>query len=291
MLLIVLISNCLMAQTPSSGTIKSFKNFKSVYIDAKNIDVWLPPNYNPNKKYAVLYMHDGQMLFDSTTTWNKQEWQVDETLSTLFKEKNIKQCIVVGIYNNGKYRHSEYFPQEPLNLLPSSLKDSIIKDELQGKAQADNYLLFITKELKPFIDSTFKTYTNSKNTCIAGSSMGGLISMYAICQYPNIFGAAACLSTHWIGSAKRMNPLIPQAFNTYLQQHLSQLKNHKIYFDYGTVALDALYKVHQQNIDSTMQNAGFTQKNWITKEFVGADHSEKSWSKRLDIPLRFILTK
>ena len=152
-------------------------------------------------------------------------------------------------------------------------------------------MVAIASSLKPFIDSAFKTYPNQQNTFIAGSSIGGLISLYAICEYPNIFGAAACLSTHWIGSAKRLNPLIPLAFNTYLQQHIPSPKNHKIYFDHGTLTIDSYYKPHQIKIDEVMKNKGYTGKNWITKEFEGANHTENSWSKRLHIPFTFILKK
>ncbi len=281
------------AQLPhvSSGTIKRFENFKSNFIDPRNIDVWLPENYDGKIAFAVLYMHDGQMLFDSTTTWNKQEWKVDETLTTLLNEGKIKNTIVVGIWNNGKFRHSEYFPTKPLFYLNKNLSDSIINNELEGKTQADNYLKFIVEELKPFIDSTYSTFKNRKNTFIAGSSMGGLISMYAICSYPNVFGAAACLSTHWIGSLKRNTNQIPQAFQQYLNSHLHSPKNHKIYFDYGTATLDSFYKPHQLIVDAIMRTKGFNKSNWMTKEFKGEDHSEKAWSKRLYIPLTFILRK
>ena len=281
------------AQLPhvSSGTIKRFKKFSSKNVDARNIDVWLPENYDGKKAFAVLYMHDGQMLFDSTTTWNKQEWKVDETITTLLNEGKIKNTIVVGIWNNGKFRHSEYFPTKPLFYLNKDLSDSIINNELEGKTQADNYLKFIVEELKPFIDSTFRTLKNKENTFIAGSSMGGLISMYAICSYPNIFGSAACLSTHWIGSLKRNTSQIPQAFQQYLKNHLPSPKNHKIYFDYGTATLDSFYKPHQLIVDAIMRTKGFNKSNWMTKEFIGEDHSEKAWSKRLYIPLTFMLRK
>ena len=281
------------AQLPhvSSGTIKRFKKFSSKNVDARNIDVWLPENYDGKKAFAVLYMHDGQMLFDSTTTWNKQEWKVDETITTLLNEGKIKNTIVVGIWNNGKFRHSEYFPTKPLFYLNKDLSDSIINNELEGKTQADNYLKFIVEELKPFIDSTFRTLKNKENTFIAGSSMGGLISMYAICSYPNVFGAAACLSTHWIGSLKRNTSQIPQAFQQYLKNHLPSPKNHKIYFDYGTATLDSFYKPHQLIVDAIMRTKGFNKSNWMTKEFIGEDHSEKAWSKRLYIPLTFMLRK
>ena len=180
----------------SAGFVKRFANFPSKYADPRNVDVWLPDGYDPKKKYAVLYMHDGQMLFDSTNTWNKQEWGVEDVMSRLMAEKKIRNCIVIGIWNNGIYRHSEYFPQKIVDQIPPETRAKIIHQQLKDKPQADNYLKFIVRELKPFIDSNFSTLTNRGNTFVLGSSMGGLISLYALCEYPDVFGGAACLSIH-----------------------------------------------------------------------------------------------
>lgn len=274
---------------PSYGKIVRFENFKSKYIHPRNVDVWLPENYSSEKKYSVLYMHDGQMLFDSIKTWNKQEWKVDETISILNRNGSIKECIVVGIWNNNDYRFTEYFPQKALGYLEKDVRGNLIKKQLKGEPLADKYLLFITQELKPFIDNTFNTYSDPLNTSIMGSSMGGLISIYAICEYPQIFGSAACLSTHWIGNSKSKNPSIPKAFNSYLYENLPNPLTHRIYFDYGTKTLDSLYKPYQSMIDETMKVKGYNETNWKTIEFAGDDHSERSWSRRLDIPLLFLL--
>ncbi|MFV8333904.1 alpha/beta hydrolase-fold protein [Flavobacterium sp. GSP14] len=95
----------------SSGSVQRIENFKSQYIDQRNIDVWLPEGYSNKHKYAVLYMNDGQSLYDAETTWNKQAWEVDEIAGKLMSEKKTRQFIVVGIWNNGQKRHEEYFPQ------------------------------------------------------------------------------------------------------------------------------------------------------------------------------------
>jgi predicted alpha/beta superfamily hydrolase len=274
----------------SSGKLVRYKVLHSRYAQPRNVDIWLPENYDKSKRYAVLYMHDGQMLFDSTTTWNGQEWQVDEHMSNLLNRKVIRNCIVVGIWNNGKYRHTEYFPQKALEYLPPAVKDSLTRQLLDGKPQADNYLRFLVKELKPFVDSVFTTIPDKENTFIAGSSMGGLISMYALCEYPEVFGGAACLSTHWIGNFQK-NDEIPAAFAQYIKTSLPPAVDHKFYFDYGTVGLDSLYKPYQLKINSILATKGYTTKSWKTKEFKGADHSEKSWNKRLDIPLLFLLKR
>ncbi|MCY7410587.1 MAG: hypothetical protein LH473_09955, partial [Chitinophagales bacterium] len=134
----------------STGSIKNFASFPSKFVDPRNVDVWLPDNYSTKKKYAVLYMHDGQMLFDSTTTWNKQEWRVDETIGKLIASKKIRECIVVAIWNNFKKRNAEYFPQKAVSNLPVSIQDELIQVRDQGFL-GDNYLKFMVTELKPFI--------------------------------------------------------------------------------------------------------------------------------------------
>lgn len=95
---------------PSTGAIQRLENFPSRFVSPRNIDAWLPEGYKPDKEYPVLYMHDGQMLFDSTTTWNGQEWGVDEILGRLIREKRIRPCIVVGVWNAGGDSISELKP-------------------------------------------------------------------------------------------------------------------------------------------------------------------------------------
>ena len=282
----------------SSGKVQRFANFKSDYVDARNIDVWLPDNYSADEKYAVLYMHDGQGLYDASTTWNKQAWEVDETAGKLISENKTQKFIVVGIWNNSKKRYSEYFPQKAFDQLSTEEKEFVSREYLsKGKIDvafhpiSDNYLKFIVTELKPFVDKTFSAKTDVANTFIAGSSMGGLISMYAICEYPKVFGGAACLSTHWSGIYQIDNNPVPLVFYDYLKSNLPNSKKHKIYFDYGDQTLDALYPTLQKQVDIIMVQKGFTSKNWTTKFFPGKDHSEKSWAERLDIPLEFLLKK
>ena len=281
----------------SSGKLIRLENFRSNYVNPRNIDVWLPEGYNSGSKHAVIYMQDGQMLFDSTTTWNKQEWQVDETIAKLNSENKIKDCIVVAIFNNNEYRNSEYFPLVALAGLPEPARGSVVKTLLKDKPLSDDYLKFIVEELKPYIDKTYSTYRDPSNTLIMGSSMGGLISVYAFCKYPDVFGGAGCLSTHWpmIASGLLYNRKITdntsQAFREYLLFNLPRPPRGKIYFDYGSETLDSLYKPYQQLVDTIMKQAGYTSENWITIEFLNDDHSERSWSKRLHVPLEFLLKK
>lgn len=281
------------AQLPlvSQGSTKRFANFSSKYVKERNVDVWLPANYNTSDKYNVIYMHDGQMLFDSSNTWNRQEWMVDETISKLINEGKISNCIVVGIWSIDKLRNSEYIPEKPVYELPDKVRDSLIKKELNNHPLSNNYLLFITTELKPFIDKTFSVYTDYTHTFIAGSGKGASISIYALCEYPEIFGGAACLSAHWMGNDLQLRGHYPEEFLEYLKQNLPAHNDHKIYFDYSSITTDSLYRPFQIQVDKLMKKKGYTDNNWMTKEFPDEPATESAWSKRFDIPLLFLLGK
>jgi enterochelin esterase-like enzyme len=298
-----LLSNTIQSQTPavSSGEVIRIDSFFSEFLGNRTIDVWLPGGYSADIQQAVLYMHDGQMLFDATITWNKQEWMVDEVVQQLIDAKKIQPCIVVGIHNGGEGRHTEYFPNKPfqkakeqnmekyegedLTKLPDHAKFSFM-----ANIQSDEHLKFLVEELKPYIDKHFNTLSGKDHTFVAGSSMGGLISMYAICEYPEVFGGAACISTHWIGVGDSEDNPFPGAFQDYLAGNLPDPANgNKIYFDYGTETLDAVYEPHQLKVDAIMQQKGYSTDQWITRKFEGEEHSERSWSKRLAIPLLFLM--
>ena len=280
----------------SSGRVERLENFSSELVPPRTIDIWLPEGYSSEKNYSVLYMHDGQMLYDSTTTWNGQEWEVDEVVGELISQDKIDDVIAVGVYNSGAERHAEYFPQKPFESLEESVQDSLFNlgrsnDQplFASDLRADGYLAFLVKELKPYIDENYATNPDASHTFVAGSSMGGLISMYAICEYPQVFGGAACLSTHWVGIIEPENNPIPAAFVSYLAENLPEPGQNKLYFDYGTETLDALYEPFQLQVDSVMEMKGYTAVNWVTQKFPGANHSEIAWAKRLHIPVSFLL--
>lgn len=261
----------------------------------RNIDVWLPEGYDATRKYAVIYMNDGQMLFDSTTTWNKQEWGADEVAAKLIAENKIRPCIIVGIWNRDQYRYSEYFPEKALSFYPERRRKKLISKEMKGEPLGDEYLRFLVAELKPYIDSHYSTLTDRENTVIMGSSMGGLISLYAICEYPDVFGGAGCISTHLpmigVNFFRKYDNRMAKAFRKYLSANLPTPADHKMYFDYGTKTLDAAYEPYQKKVDKLMSAAGFSEKNWFTIKYEGHDHSERSWASRLNVPFEFLLGK
>jgi predicted alpha/beta superfamily hydrolase len=267
-----------------TGVVNRHAQFASKYVDARNVDVWLPPGYEKNrrKRYPVLYMHDGQNVFDPGSSYIGVDWGVDETMTRLVSAGRVKEAIVVAVWNTPK-RVIEYMPQKAVEEKGETVLRAF-ETEHAGRPISDSYLKFLVLELKPFVDSKYRTLSDRKNTFIMGSSMGGLISVYAVSTYPEVFGGAGCISTHW--------PAGDGLVIDYLSRHMPDLASHKLYFDYGTETLDALYEPFQRRMDGILKAAGYRQgTNWLTERFPGAEHSERAWSKRVDIPLIFLLGK
>lgn len=260
-----------------------WKDVPTQYIDPRHVDIWLPPEYHsqPEQSFPVLYMHDGQNLFYPEESFSGVDWGVVPAMQKALQENTIRPAIIVGIWNTEK-RFQELLPWKPIT---NSIRGMKMYDKHKaeiGRVVSDNYLRFMVEELKPRIDEKFHTLPDAANTFVMGSSMGGLISLYAICEYPHIFGGAGCLSTHW--------PILKQTMINYLKKNMPDPASHKLYFDFGTDGLDAEYEIYQIRVDKTLQSAGFKEgHNWITHKFDGDDHHERFWRKRVHIPLQFLL--
>lgn len=280
----------------SSGQLSIIADFESAFVPKRDILVWLPPGYSEDRRYAVLYMHDGDSLFDAAATWNGQEWGVDEVATRLLAEGTVRDFIVVGIPNAGSGRAVEYLPQKPYLAMGEADRALLhaIEHPKFGKifgaaVRSDSYLQFMVRELKPYIDAHFSTLADRDNTFVMGSSMGGLISLYAISEYPDVFGGAACLSTHWPGSLVPGDSTFPDLTRQYLKDHLPAPDGHYLWFDYGSEGLDASYAGFQSQVDHIVRNKGYGNDRWITYFDAGADHDENAWRGRLHHPLTFLL--
>src|SRR6187431_365505 len=223
----------------------------------RRVWVYLPPSYNSSaKKYGVLYMHDGQNVFDDATSFSG-EWGVDEAIDTLGLKT--KECIVVGIDNGGDKRLNEYCPY-----------DFSLQGGQKGKGEGDLYVQFLAKTLKPFIDKRYRTFKDSKNTFTAGSSMGGLISMYAVLKYPKVFGGAGVFSpAFWVG---------PKIFDDIRSK--GKKVNAKIYFYAGDAEGESMVP---------MTIRAFNEMHRVSKSKMaeviraGGKHNEPRW--RMEFPL------
>ena len=277
------ISSPTIVSVTGAGRIEKHAAFPSRFVAPREIDVWLPPGYDENAagRYPVLYMHDGQNIFDPASSYGGNSWEVDRAMCHLIQSGKTPGAIIVGIWNTGMGRFPEYMPAKAV--MGDTIALYVGGPSIPAKAiNSDAYLKYLVTELKPFIDHTYRTKPDAPNTCIMGSSMGGLISAYAVAEYPAVFGRAGCVSTHL--------PAGDGAMIDYLAKHLPAPGANRWYFDYGTATLDALYEPFQQRADAVMKAAGYTEgRDWITRKFPGAEHSEKSWRERVEIPLTFLL--
>lgn len=252
------------------------------------VDVWIPESMNTETEHSVLYMHDGQMLFDETSTWNGQEWRVDETLSRLMGSDEIQPTIVVGVWNADEERRAEYFPEDALPYINGNEKAELVEGFPNGP-QANRYMKAIAETVIPFVEEKYTVKRNRSGRFIAGSSYGGLISVYTLTKYPDLFSGAAALSTHWPGIFEA-NDEIPDGIMEYLVENLPEPGSHKIYFDHGTETLDSLYAPYQQKIDEMLLDLGYTSgRDFTSKVFDGTDHSENAWADRFEVPVRYLL--
>ena len=275
--------------TVSHGALERFQQFQSQFVPARDVVVWLPEGYQTGDSCDVLYMHDGNMLFDATTTWNRQEWHVDEVMDSLMKAGAIRSCIVVGIYNTDD-RLTEYFPAKTVQYVPEADRKKAKTEKLTG----DAYLKFIVEELKPFIDERYQPLTSREHTFMMGSSMGGLISLYALCEYPQVFGGVACLSSH-LSMGHLPDGFDGEdwatGFRDYVGQHLPETNGSLIYMDHGTKDFDADYGKYQELLNSLICSKGWDKQHYMSLVFDGHGHNETCWSQRLDQPLTFLLRK
>ena len=281
----------------SIGKLDDLGVVQSRYADPRKVTVWLPPSYRPGgPRHSVLYMHDGQNLFDPETGYGGMEWKIDEVLGRLIAENKVRPTIVVAIWNTPE-RLREYVPSKAFRHLPSAYMERV-RGLYGGDPLSDGYLKFIVRELKPRIDRSYNVRSGRADTVIMGSSMGALISLYAISEYPQVFGGAGMVSTHWPlfrpAQGEKLSDAeyetVSSAFERYLAPALPSPRTHRLYFDHGSETLDAVYARYQRRIDRVVARRGYRPGvNWISRNFPGQAHNEVSWASRVEIPLRFLL--
>lgn len=256
--------------------------------DTIDIDIWVPEEFSKEKNYAVLYMHDGQNLYDASTTWNHQSWEMDQTACKLIESKETKPFIIVGIHSDPKKRVSQLMPQQAV--ANAGLSELMAEVKLKGEPiLGDKYADFVVNTLKPYIDDNYPVLTDRENTIVMGSSMGGLMSLYLICLYPETFGGAGCLSTHWYGSLDAGNTF-GDAMMNFVNSYLPDSSTHRIYFDHGTSTIDAYYGPWNTKALLIAQDKGYKYgENLDSYVDYGAPHEESAWANRVNRPLKFLL--
>lgn len=247
-----------------SGALVTISNFASPQLgNSRSLVVYLPPSYseNPLKRYPVLYMHDGQNLFNAATSAFGVEWRVDETLNAAVPAGQLDEFIVVGI-NNTANRIWEYTP---------------CCDADFGGGGANVYERFLIDTVKPHIDQTFRTLPSAANTAIMGSSLGGLLSCYIARRNPAVFSKAGCMSSSFWWNA--------QAFTAQVEQSTAHPAV-RFYLDAGTVN-DGLAETSR--MDAALRADGYVPgADLLFVTATGASHNEASWAARVATPLAWL---
>jgi predicted alpha/beta superfamily hydrolase len=249
-----------------TGDIRVHEGFRSRFLEhLRTVLVYLPPGYNPKKatRYPVLYLHDGQNIFDKATSIG-EEWRVDETAQALIAAGDIEPLIIVGIYHAGEHRIGEYTPTT---------------DPEKGGGLADRYGRMLVEELKPFVDEKYKTLPSAASNGLGGSSLGGLVTLHLGIKYPTVFSRLAVLSPSvWWDDRVVVKEV----------QGLSSKPPLKIWLDAGTA------EGEQVTGDTRALRDALLSKGWVVGhdlqylEAEGGQHNEQSWAARVDPMLRFL---
>lgn len=261
----------------------TYRNFNRPGLKRRRVDVWLPAQYHtePERHFPVLYMHDGQNAF-TRSPYVGTGWMAHECIDTLAAEGKITPPVVVAI-SCTLNRIGDYLPQKPLGY-PGAVdyvKRNAPRYPGPGSEVSDEYLRLIVQDIKPFIDSKYRVLSDAEHTAMMGSSMGGLISLYALCEYPEIFGNAACLSTHW--------PILGDFMIDYAREALPKAGFHRLYFDHGGKGLDQSYAPWQDKMNALMLEKGYrSHLDFESLVFEEHDHNELYWSARLHLPMTFL---
>jgi enterochelin esterase-like enzyme len=287
----------------AAGRIVTVPDFPSKQIDPLTVWVWLPAAYDRDatQSFPVIYMHDGQNLFDAKRAGYGQEWQMDEAISRMAAAGQLRAHIVVGIASP-KARFAALFPEKLMAQLTPAVQarvQAMLNNPDMGSSRAlqgDAYLKFLTRELKPWVDGRFRTLGGRADTSVMGASMGGLMSLYAMGEYPDVFGQAAAVSMHLPladpnipeGERAAAAQAVADAFGTWLAATKLDPKTHRFYRDHGTATLDQFYPPYAAAFDAMMASRGWRWPNFEARSFTGTAHNETAWAERVDIPLLFL---
>ncbi|MFN0137588.1 MAG: alpha/beta hydrolase [Phycisphaerae bacterium] len=258
-----------------TGDIRVHNEFESPQLGNKRtVQVYLPPGYEQDsqQRYPVLYMQDGNNVFDVATAFSGVEWAADETAERLIAEKKIRKLIIVAI-DNTPDRVNDYTP---------------VSEPTRGGGKADAYLKFVTDTVKPFIDKTYRTLPDVANTSIGGSSLGGVISLYAVFSRPDVFGSAAVVSPAvWWADRHLLK---------YVKDAPANLKP-KLWIDIGTNEgtktgnLAPFTRAVQdcRDLVEILKQRGYVEGDRLRyEEIEGGNHNERDWAARMDRILLFM---
>jgi predicted alpha/beta superfamily hydrolase len=261
----------IMRRAAGEGRLRYHRNFASKFLSTKrDLIVYVPPGYDgaSRARYPVLYLQDGQNLFDPATAFGGNDWQADITADRLIEAGAIRPLIIVGIYNTGVRRISEYTPT---------------RDPRFNKGgKADRYAQMLAREVKPFIDSEYRTVKSAWNTGIGGSSLGALTALHAGMCFPAVFGMLALMSPSVWWDSRAVLPIVSGFRAT---------SRPKIWLDIGSEEGNNPARVVDDTRllrDALVDKGWREEENLCYREFEGAGHNEGAWAYRFGMVLEWL---
>ena len=261
----------------ATGDLRIHKFSSRIFRNTRFLRVWLPPGYddvcNVTRQYPVLYLNDGQNLFESATSFNGVEWQVDETADRVIREGQIPPLIIVGIDNAGKDRIREYMPHRSYQ--PMMLR-----------VQGSRYPSFLIKEVMPFVQRHYRVASGSDNTGVGGSSLGALIALYTVAVSPGIFGRLLLESPSLWASNRQM----------IRQSHRVRRWPERVFLATGSA--EAGHEDRDQSmvddvreLAAIMRRGGLDHRRLLFMVEEGATHHESAWARRFPAALSFLFAE
>lgn len=280
------------AAAQDQGRIIEYSEIAAAGLPPQRLSIWLPPGYDgSNRSYPVVYMHDGHNLFDRRNSNFDKIWAADKAMLAVMG-KGIEPRIIVGIWAPGEDRFRQYLPKPAYDAAPPELRAKM--DVMaKGPVTSSRYLAWIGDVLKPWVDRSFRTRPAKINTAIIGSSMGGLMSCYAIAARPEVFGRAACLSSHWPAAipdaVAGYDAQAAKVWRDYFSSTLGKPDARRVWMDHGDAALDQFYAPYQKEVDQAFASAGWQEgADFESRFYPGASHDEDAWAARLPEVLEWL---
>ncbi len=262
----------------------------------RHVDVWVPPDAPAGQTLPLLLMHDGQNLFEPASAYGGVTWSVAETIMAGMAAGTLPPMIVAGVWNTGAQRWGDYVPADLMARLPGPLA-ARFNQAGGGPSRSAAYLGLLADQVLPMLRQTYPVAPGK--AVIAGSSMGGLASLNALMERPDLFRAAGCLSTHWPVLAPQPEPqagevpAIQAAIAGWIRDRLGQPAGRRLWLDHGDQGLDQHYAPFQAVADKALLAAGWTfngsgGQDAVSRAFPGTGHNEASWAARLALTFTFL---
>ncbi len=287
-------SSAVMAK--DTGRLLDYENVSAAGLPNQRLTIWLPPGYGRgSKSYPVLYMHDGHNLFRLADSNFNKVWAADKAMLAAIASGKVEPHIIVGIWAPGDARYRQYLPRLAYDFAPAKLRAEM--DKLAGgPIISQAYLDWLAGPLKAWVDAAFRTRPGPADTAIAGSSMGGLMSCWAFVARPDVYGRAACVSTHWplimpgeVGAADPDRQALNRA---WFVDQLGPANGRRLWLDIGTGTLDAHYPPYQADIAAAVAAKGWSEgRDFRSTVYPGAEHEENAWARRLPEVFEWVLAK